>query len=169
MVSTRPLITKSPRLYTNPLVAVSNAPIAIGITISFLFHSFFSSLARSKYLSHFLFPSVLSCGQPEKSPLFGKIFFFTVTRFGRLAKIRLPICILKSKEFWASHFLRWILSWEYTICSYGQIQTISSGSPCLLCRVYSYTLFCTKLLHSIIIIIIIGFFYPSFPIVDIIE
>ena len=50
MVSTRPLISKS---CTNPLVIVPKAPITIGITVSFVFHSFFSSLARSWYLSFF--------------------------------------------------------------------------------------------------------------------
>ena len=49
MVSTRSQISKS----SNPLVAVSSAPITIGVTVNFMFHSFFSSLARSWYLSLF--------------------------------------------------------------------------------------------------------------------
>ena len=47
MVSSQPLISKS----TSPFVTVLNAPITIGITVTFMFHIFFSSLARSRYLS----------------------------------------------------------------------------------------------------------------------
>ena len=46
MVSTRPLILKSSNPFTNPLVTIPRAPIAIGITITFMFHSFFNFLAR---------------------------------------------------------------------------------------------------------------------------
>ena len=53
MVSTRPRISKSFSLCTNPLLTVLSASITIGITITFIFHSFFSSLARSRYLSLF--------------------------------------------------------------------------------------------------------------------
>ena len=53
MVSTRPLISKSSSSCTNPLVTVPSAPITIGNTVTFMFHGFFSCLARSKYLSLF--------------------------------------------------------------------------------------------------------------------
>ena len=46
MVSTRPPTSKSPRPFNNPLVTVPNAPITIGIIVSFMFHSFFNSIAR---------------------------------------------------------------------------------------------------------------------------
>ena len=46
-----PLISKSSSLCTNPLVTVASAPITIGITSTFMFHSFFISLAKSTYLS----------------------------------------------------------------------------------------------------------------------
>ena len=52
IVSTRPPTSKSSRPFNNPLVIVPNAPITIG-TITFLFHSFFNTLARSRYLSFF--------------------------------------------------------------------------------------------------------------------
>ena len=62
---------------TNPLVTVPREPITIGITVTFMFHSFFSSRARSWYLSHFHSPSVLPCGQPGwQSPQFSRFFFF---------------------------------------------------------------------------------------------
>ena len=55
MVSNHPLISKSPSPCTNPLVAVPSAAITIGIIITFMFHSFFSCLTRSRYLSLFTF------------------------------------------------------------------------------------------------------------------
>ena len=53
MVSTRPLIPKSSSSCTNPFETVPSAPITIGITVIFMFHSFFCSLARFRYLSLF--------------------------------------------------------------------------------------------------------------------
>ena len=49
MVSTRPATSKSSR----PLVTVLKEPITIGIIFTFMFHSFFNSLERSRYLSLF--------------------------------------------------------------------------------------------------------------------
>ena len=53
IVSTRSPTSKSSRLFNNPLVIVPNAPITIGTIVTFMFHSFFNSLARSRYLSFF--------------------------------------------------------------------------------------------------------------------
>ena len=53
IVSTRPPTSKSSRPFNNPLVIVPNAPITIGTSVTFMFHSFFNSLARSRYLSFF--------------------------------------------------------------------------------------------------------------------
>ena len=54
MTSTRPIISKSSSPYTNPLGIVPSVPITIGIIVTFMFHSFFfSSLARSRFLSLF--------------------------------------------------------------------------------------------------------------------
>ena len=53
MVSTRPPTSKSSSPFSNPLVTVPNAPITIGIIVICMFHSFFNSLARSRYLSFF--------------------------------------------------------------------------------------------------------------------
>ena len=76
MVSTQPSTSKSSRPFNNPLVTVPNAPITIGIIVTFLFHSFFNSLARSRYLFHIL--SVLFCGQPgQQSRQFCRFSFFS--------------------------------------------------------------------------------------------
>ena len=53
IVSTRPPTSKSSRPFNNPLVIVPNAPITIGTIVTFMFHSFFNSLARSRHLSFF--------------------------------------------------------------------------------------------------------------------
>ena len=53
LVSTRSPVSKSSRPFNNPLDIVPNAPITIGTIVTFLFHSFFNSLARSRYLSFF--------------------------------------------------------------------------------------------------------------------
>ena len=51
MVFTCPFISKVPNPFTKHLRIVPSAPIRTSITITFLSHTFFSSLARSKYLS----------------------------------------------------------------------------------------------------------------------
>ena len=53
MACTHPPNSKSSSSFINPLVTVPKAPIIIGIIITFMFHSFFNSLGRSRYLSLF--------------------------------------------------------------------------------------------------------------------
>ena len=53
MVSSRPPTSKSSCAFSNPLITVPNAPITIGIIVTCMFHNFFNSLARSRYLSFF--------------------------------------------------------------------------------------------------------------------
>ena len=53
IVSTCPPTSKSSQPFNNPLVIVPNAPITIGTIVTFMFHSFFNSLTRSRYLSFF--------------------------------------------------------------------------------------------------------------------
>ena len=99
MVSTRPIISKSSSPYINPLVTVPRAPITIGIIVTFMFHSFFSSQTRLRYLSFFSlsFTFTLWSAGTAKS----KILFFLsliIIRSGRLAKIRWSVCISKSRR-----------------------------------------------------------------------
>ena len=56
MVFARPPIFISNSPFTKPLGIVPSTPITNGITVTFMFHvTFFSSLARSQYLSLFFF------------------------------------------------------------------------------------------------------------------
>ena len=99
MVSTRPFISRSSSFFINLLVTVSRPLIAIGITVTFIFHSFFSVLLQGLciYLS-FRFLSIVPSGQPERqSPLFFFFLLLTFTRSGRLAVIRWSVCISKSQ------------------------------------------------------------------------
>ena len=103
IVSTRPPASKSFSPVNTPLVTVPNAPITIGIIVTFMFHSFFDSLARSRYLSFFSlsFSFILWSAGTAKSTilqvLFFFLFFFLITiRSGLLAEIRWSVCMSKS-------------------------------------------------------------------------
>ena len=78
IVSTRPPISKSTRPFNNPFVIVPNAPITIGTIATFMFHSFFNSLARSRYLFFFSlsFRIILRSTGTAKSTILQIFFFF---------------------------------------------------------------------------------------------
>ena len=80
MVTIHPLISKSSSPCTNSLVTVPSAPITIGIIVTFMFHRFFSSLARSSYSSLFLlsFSIILWSARMAKSTICQVLFFFFV-------------------------------------------------------------------------------------------
>ena len=78
MVFTCPPISKSSSPFSNPLVTVPNSPITIGIIVTCMFHSFFNSLARSRYLSFFShsFSFILWSAETAKSTILLIFFFF---------------------------------------------------------------------------------------------
>ena len=78
IVSTRPPTSKSSRPFNNPLVNVPNALITIGTIVTFMFHSFFNSLARSRYLSFFSlsFRFILWSGGIAKSTILQILFLY---------------------------------------------------------------------------------------------
>ena len=122
MVSPRPPTSKSSRPFNNPLVTVTKAPITVGIIVTFMFHSFINSLARSRYLSLFShsFSFILWSTGTAKSTIL-QIFFLLliIIRSGLLAEIRWSVCILKSHRslcvsfsrigsgLWIYHLLAW--------------------------------------------------------------
>ena len=102
IVSTRPPTSKSPRPFNNPLVIVPKAPITIGTNVTFMFHSFFKSLARSRYLSFFSlsFRFILCSARTAKSTILQILFFFffllIIIRSGFQGGIWWSVCMLKS-------------------------------------------------------------------------
>ena len=101
IVSTRSPTSKSPRPFNNPLVIVPKAPIITGTIVTFMFHSFFNSLAWSRYLSLFShsFRFILWSAGTAKLTILQIIFFFFFlvnVRSGLLAGIRWFVCMLKS-------------------------------------------------------------------------
>ena len=74
MVSTRPLTSKSTGSFSNPLVTVPQAPITI---VTCMFHSFFKSQARSRYLSLFShsFSFILWSARTAMSTILQFLFF----------------------------------------------------------------------------------------------
>ena len=91
MVSTRLLTSKSSGPFNNPLVTVPKAPITIGIIVAFIFHSFFNSLARSRYLSLFShsFSFILGLAGKAKLTILRILFFLLIIiKSGLRAEIR---------------------------------------------------------------------------------
>ena len=99
MVSTCQPISKSSSPCNSPLVIVPNAPIMIGIIFIFMFHSFFNSLASSRYLFFFSlsFSFILLSAGTAKSTILQVLFILLITiRSGPLAEIRWSVCMSKS-------------------------------------------------------------------------
>ena len=99
MSSTRPLISKSSSPCTNPLVTIPSAPIAIGITVTFMFHSYISSLARYRYFS----------------------LFSTSFRFTRWSAGKAKSSIRQVLFFFAENYEVWSSGWNKTIRLYLKI------------------------------------------------
>ena len=77
------LISKSSSPFINPLVTVPRAPITIGIIVTFIFHSFFNSLASSRYLPIFsLYFSPWSAGITKSTIQQVLFFLFFSFSFG---------------------------------------------------------------------------------------
>ena len=122
MVSTPLLISKSSGPFNNPLVTVSKAPIPNGIMTTFIIHSFFfNSLARSWYLSFFLFSFnfILRSAGTAK---FCKFSFLCWLLYGLIFWPRLgdPFVYQNPIGVYVSHTPGQMLSCAYTICSYDQ-------------------------------------------------
>ena len=147
IVSTRPPTSKSSRPFNNPLVIVPNAPITIRTIVTFMFHSFFNSLARSRYLSFFSlsFRFILWSAGTAKSTILQILFFFCCWLLWGLVfwpGLSDPFEYQSPRGVYASHFLGQAPGCAYTICLYGGIEIscpFPSGSPCQPSRVSPYT------------------------------
>ena len=98
MVSTHPSTSKFYCPFNNPLVTVPKAPITIGIIVTFMFHSFFNFLARSRYLSFFShsFSFILWSAGTAKSTISQILFFlWFIIRSGLLVEIKWSVRMSK--------------------------------------------------------------------------
>ena len=79
LVSTRQPTPKSSSPFDNPLVTVPKVSITIGIIVTCMFHSFFNSIARSRYLSFFSnsFSFILWLAGTPKLTIFQILFLFS--------------------------------------------------------------------------------------------
>ena len=150
MVSTCPLLFKSSNPFTNPLGIVPSAPTTIVITVTFMLHSFFSSLARSSYSSLFspLNFTQWSVGTAESTIQHVLLFLLTIIRSGYLAEIMWSVYISKFQRTLFFSFSRTdskLCIYHLFVCSnFNLFSTIPSG----------------WLFHSLIIIIFIIIIIP---------
>ena len=80
-----PRISNSPSLFFRFFGIVPWTLTIIGITVTFTYQRFFSSLARYRELSHFRFSFMKLCRQ------IGHVFLMNITKFGLLRGIKLYI------------------------------------------------------------------------------
>ena len=109
MVSSRPPTSKSSSPFNNPLLTVTKAPITTGTIVTFMFYSFFNSLARSRYLSFFSysFSFILwSVGTAKTTILQVLFFLLIIIRYGLLAAIRWSVYLSKSHRSLCVSFSR---------------------------------------------------------------
>ena len=161
MLSTRPPTSKSSSPFSNPLVTVPNAPITIGIIVTFMFHSFFQFPSKVDVLllfTFFQFYSVVSRDSKVDNFAISLFFFFLISFFffffffcwlllglvfwpklGDLGLCQSPI------EVYVCYFLGQVLSCAYTICWYGQIFFLL-----LLLLLYSLRIFSTNFLSILV-------------------
>ena len=108
-VSTCPIIAKSSSPCTNLLVTIPRTLITIGIIVTFMFHSFYNTPARSRYLfpfSHSLHFTLWSTGTAKSTILQVLSVLLILIRSGRLAEIRWSVYISKSQRSLCVSFSR---------------------------------------------------------------
>ena len=144
------------------------APTTIGTIVPFMFHSFFNSLARTRYLSFFShsFGFILWSTGTAKSTILQILFFLLlliIIRSGLLAGIRWSVYMLKSHRSLCVSFSRigtglcicYLLVWSnLNFLHISQWITLPTQS-CLV--LYS---FCANLLHLLIMWLIVSSLSP---------
>ena len=168
IVSTHPPISKSSRPFKNPLVIVPKAPITIGTIVTFMFHSFFNSLARSRYLSLFsyVFRFILWSAGTAKSTILQMLFFclLIIIRSGLPSRIRWPVCMLKTHRSLCVKFSRkgaglciyHLLVWSNLNFLHISLWITLPTQSC-----FSLYSFCANLLHSLIMWLIVSSLSPQ--------
>ena len=108
MVSIHQPTSKSFSLFNNPLVIVPKAPITIGIIVTCMFHSFFNSLARSRYLSFFShsFSFILWSVGTAKSTILQFLFFLLLLLIIIWPRLGHPSVCQSPRGVYVCYFLR---------------------------------------------------------------
>ena len=165
MVSTRLPTSKSSSPFNNTLVTESKETITFDIIVTFMFHSFFNSPARSRYLSFFSFSFsfILRSARTAKSTILPVLFFMVIIRSGLLADIWWSLSMSKSHRSLCVSFSRTdtglciyhLFVWSYlNFLLISQWITVSTQSCQLL-----YFL-CVNLLHSLIMWLMVSSLSP---------
>ena len=158
MVSTRPPTSKSSSPISNPLFTVPSPPITIGIIVTCMFHNFFNSLAKSRYLSFFShsFSFILWSAGTAKSTILQILFFLLliIIKSGILAEIRWSVCMSKSHRSLCVLFSRTGAELSiYHLFVWSNLNFLHISQwitlPTQSCLV-SYS-FCANFLHSLIL------------------
>ena len=160
MVSPRPPISKSSSPFTNLLATVTDALIAIGITITFMFHNFFLVLLKGSF-SFILWSARIAKSTIRQVPF----LLLTITRSGRLAEIRWSVCISKSQRSLCVSFPRadsglciyHLFVWSNINFLHNSQWITLPTQSCLV--VYS---FCVNLRHSLILWLIVLSLSPHY-------
>ena len=158
IASTCPPTSKSSRPFNNPLVIVPNATITIGTIVTFMFHSCFNSLARSRCLSFFSLSFIFILWSAGTANFTDSLFLLLIImRCGLLAGIRWSVCMLRSYRSLCESFSRTgvglciyhLFVWSnWNFLHISQWITFPTQS-CL--ALYS---FCAILLHSLMWLIV---------------
>ena len=128
-VSTRPFISKFSSPCTNPFMIIPRAPITLDIIVTFMFHSFFNSLAKSRYSSLF---SLLSTAVTARSTIPQVLLFVDYYKIWSSGRDWWYIFISKSQRSLCVPFSRTDSGLCIYHLFYGQISTsstIPSWSP----------------------------------------
>ena len=135
IVSTCPPTSKSSRPFNNPLVIVSKAPITTGTIVTFMFYSFFNSLAKSRYLSFFSLSFRFILWSASKVDNFANSLFFVdyYKVSSSFSRTDAGLCIY------------YLLVWS--ILNFLHISQLVSLPTQSCLALYS---FCANLLHSLI-------------------
>ena len=163
-VSTRPPTSKSSRPFSNPLVTVPNAPITIGIIVTFMFHSFFQFSSKVQVLillfTFFLFYSVVSWDSKVDNFASCLLFvdYYEVWSSGRYYVCQSPIGVYVC--YFLGHMLGLCI---YHLFAWSNLNFLHISQwislPSKSCLVlYS---FCANLLHSLMIVrVIVSYLWP---------
>ena len=124
MVSTRPLTFKSFSPFNNPLVTVRNAPITIGIIVTYMFYSLFQFPRKAEVLillfTFFHFYSVVSRDSKVVNFAISHSFCWLLLGLDFWPRLGDP-CVCQSPiGVYVCYFLGQELGCAYTICWYGQ-------------------------------------------------